>query len=158
MGQRYQRGTRPAGNDIADIVGADGHVEELPRYTPYPDGLGPKEHIRQNTIPVRDLGQSQSDVPMSPPSTPTRYSDSGVALNVGAARTASDDSGSSLKERWKEKSRRRVCLGLPLWVTLVIIAIVVLAAGIGGVIGGVVASRNEREPADAQAESTPYVS
>ncbi|KAK3349328.1 hypothetical protein B0T25DRAFT_569974 [Lasiosphaeria hispida] len=34
---RYQRRIGPEGEDIADIIGPDGHTEQLPPYTRYPD-------------------------------------------------------------------------------------------------------------------------
>ena len=39
----YPPQPNPADDVIGDIVGADGHTEQLPPYTRYPDGLPPKE-------------------------------------------------------------------------------------------------------------------
>jgi hypothetical protein len=151
LGQIYQQGSRSAGNDIADIVGADGHVEELPPYTRYPDNSVPKDSMPQLDIPLNGQPQNRPDIPMSPQSTPSLFSDNNIALNMAAARTAGSDSESSFKERWREKSRRRVLCGLPLWCLLALVAIMILVGAIGGVIGGVVANRRQSDAlADAQ--------
>jgi hypothetical protein len=82
---------------------------------------------------------------MSPQSTPSPFSDHDVVLNVAAARTAGSDSDGSFKERWREKSRRKVLCGLPLWWLLVLLAVIVFVGASGGVIGAVLASRQAKE-------------
>ncbi len=143
MGQAYQHRTRTAGNYIADIVGADGHIEELPPYTRYPDAGVAKESLAHIEIPVTGQGADRSDIPMSPQSTMERFSDNDVALNTAASRSAGSQSEKSLKDRWRETGRRRVLCGLPCWVLLVMIAAMILVGAIGGVIGGVVGTNKQ---------------
>ena len=150
MGQAYQQQTRTTGNDIADIVGADGHIEELPPYTRYPDAGVTKESMAHINVPVAEQGANRFDIPMSPQSTMERFSDNDVALNTAASRSAGSESEKSLKDRWKEKSRRRVLCGLPCWFLLLIIAAMILVGAIGGVIGGVVGT-NKQSSAQASA-------
>jgi hypothetical protein len=50
MSGRYQRRLGPDGEEVADIVGPDGHTEQLPPYTRYPD----EAYARK----VRDAEQS----------------------------------------------------------------------------------------------------
>jgi hypothetical protein len=155
MGQAYQRAARTADNDIADIVGADGHIEELPPYTRYPENFVPKA---APTL-VESDGHEQpgrTDVPLSPRSTTSRFSDSGVVLNVGAARTAGGDSNGSFKERWREKSKMPIFCGLPRWVVMVFLAIMVLA-GVLGAIGSVIASHRSRGTDTPQGENSASV-
>jgi hypothetical protein len=153
MGQAYQQRSRSAGNDIADIVGVDGHIEELPPYTRYPDNGVPKESTPQLDTSVNGQAHHGPDEPLSPQSTPSPFSDNNVAINVAAARTAGSDSDSSFKERWRKKSRRRVLCGLPLWFLLALIGIMILVGVAGGVIGGIVANRQQSDTlADAQPE------
>lgn len=153
MGQLYQQSSRSAGNDIADIVGVDGHVEELPPYTRYPEHGVPKDSPTQIDTAVNGSDQNGVDAPESPQSTPSPFSDSDVVLNVAAARTAGSDSNSSFKERWREKSRRKVLCGLPLWCLLLLIAVMLLVGGIGGVIGAILANKQAKETvANAQPE------
>jgi hypothetical protein len=150
LGQRYQQSSRSADNDIADIVGVDGHVEELPPYTRYPEHGVAKD---SPTAIVNESDQNGVDAPVSPQSPPSPFSDSNVVLNVAAARTAGSDSDSSFKERWKEKGRRKVLCGLPLWCLLLLIAVMLLVGGIGGVIGAVLANKQAKETvAHAQPE------
>lgn len=141
----YQQGSRSAGNDIADIVGADGHIEELPPYTRYPNNGVPKDSMSEVDIAVDGQTQDRPDAPLSPQST---NSDNNVAVNVAAARTAGGDCDSGFKERWREKSRKTVLCGLPLWCLLILLAVMILVGAIGGIIGGVVASRQQSDSVD----------
>ena len=153
MGQVYQQGSRSAGNDIADIVGADGHIEELPPYTRYPDNGVPKDSIQRLEIRINGQSQDRPSASISPQSTSSHLSDNGVVVNVAVAHATGSDSESSLKEGWREKSKRRVLCGLPLWCLLVLVAIMILVGAAGGVIGGLVANRRQSDTAaDAQAD------
>ena len=123
MAQNYP--TRPTGHDVADIVGVDGHVEELPPYTRYADATVPKpisEPVQIAVIPA----------PLSPIA---QQPVSAVDLNTGAAR---DVGQLDEKNDWKRRARRRVCAGLPLWIVVLALAVIVFAAALGGIIGGVV--------------------
>ncbi|KAF3761336.1 hypothetical protein M406DRAFT_357696, partial [Cryphonectria parasitica EP155] len=53
----YQRRLGPEGEDMADIIGPDGHTEELPPYTRYPDEYYTRK-IRDNDESQRDGGAS----------------------------------------------------------------------------------------------------
>ena len=143
MGQQYHQRTRRADNDVADLVGADGHVEQLPPYTRYPEGIAPKEPPTHIDMPVIGATVDRNVDAMSPQSATTQHDDGQAVWNVAAARTASSESDGSLKERWKEKGRRRVLCGLPLWLVLVLLAVMLLIGAIGGVIGGVVGRKKD---------------
>lgn len=158
MGQDYRTRVGPTG-DTADIIGPDGHTEQLPPYTRYPDDMPPKAGTQQSA--VVDVGENQTDspdtlgVPQSRLSSRTMFSDTAVELNTAAARTAGSDSSGSFKERWKERSKKRVCCGIPLWgfglVLFLLVGIV-----IGGALGGVVGSKKDSSSSTASpaAEST----
>jgi hypothetical protein len=140
MGQQYQRIAETRRDDIADIVGSDGHVEELPPYTRYADELAPKERpasLRGVTLPP----VVHQDVPMSPRSSRTRFSVTGVEMNSATSRDLGSDSSGSFKEKIKQKSKQRVCGGLPFWFIFVIVGVLLLGVVIGAIIGGVVGSR-----------------
>lgn len=170
LGQNYQRRLGPEGEEAADIIGPDGHTEQLPPYTRYPDGVAPKPTppTLTNTIvspPNPGFSQDTLQSTQSPLSaTRSNTSDaSGTRLNVAAAGAANqpDESG-SFKERWTEKGKRRMCKGkLPIWL-VVVIMIVLLFAGalLGGLIGRVIGRRRaeQNEQAAAQAlQTTAYV-
>jgi hypothetical protein len=156
MGQVYQQGSRSVGHDIADIVGADGHVEQLPPYSRYPVNGAPKDSAPPLNTAMNGHAQDRPDTPMLPQPTASPLSDRRVPLNVAAAQTAGSDSDSSFKERWKEKSKRRVLCGLPLWFLLALIAVMILVGATGGLIGGIVANRHQHDGiTNAQPESSP---
>ena len=151
LGQNYQRRLGPEGEEAADIIGPDGHTEQLPPYTRYPDGIPLKARSPDinNTAIVPAHPETSQDTLQStqPPLSATR-SDvseaSGTRLNVVAAESAapSDESG-SFKERWTEKGKRRMCRGrLPVWlVAMLVILLVFAGALLGGVIGRVIGRR-----------------
>ena len=123
MGSNYR--TRVADAEIGDIIGSDGHVEELPPYTRY----------AENALPKITSANTSAELAQPPVSPISNHSDSGVELNTGAAREAEVIDEKSV---WKARARRRICLGLPCWVLALVIIVVMLAAALGGVIGGVV--------------------
>jgi hypothetical protein len=143
MGQEYQRSAQTQ-DDIADIVGSDGHIEELPPYTRYADELGPKESpssVRAAMVPA--------DIPREAPllhQTPhTQYAGDDVELNTAVSRNTDSDSSGSFKEKVKQRSRQKICCGLPFWFVVIIIAVLLFGVIIGAAIGGVVGSKNGAE-------------
>lgn len=166
LGQNYQRRLGPEGEEAADIIGPDGHTEQLPPYTRYPDGIAPKPTppAMNNTVVVPANPEMSPDTLQSTqsPLSVTRSNASeasGTRLNIAAAGAAnqSDESG-SFKERWTEKSKRRMCNGkLPIWLVVVIVIVLVFAGALlGGVIGRVIGRRRaeENQLASAQALQT----
>ena len=139
MGQIYA-GTRATGHDLGDIVGSDGHVEQLPPYTRYADNTIAKSASDPVPAPV-----AVTDSPHSPAS---QSSDSDVNLNPVAAPDAGGRA-TEYNEKSKSKSRlrRKVCWGISLCVWLLVVAIIVLAATLGGVIGGVIGNNRASDAA-----------
>ena len=158
MGQQYQGVPQARRDDIADIVGSDGHIEELPPYTQYADEVAPKAtlpNVRAASVPP----DTPREVVVSPQPLTTRYPGNDVELNATASRSTDSDSSGSFKEKVKRKSKQKVCCGLPFWFLLVIIGVLILGVTIGAAIGGVVASKEGAEShvsADAY-QSTSYV-
>lgn len=151
MGQQYQMGAQTRRDDIADIVGSDGHIEELPPYSRYADDMAPKERpqsMHSVTVPTLVAGE----VATSPEISRTQFLDDGAELNSPGSRTTESDSSGSFKEKIKRKSRQRVCGGLPFWFIFVIIGVLVLGVILGAIIGGVV-GRKKGVVSSAGAES-----
>ena len=123
--------------DVGDIVGVDGHVEELPPYSRYAESTSPKIGT---TAPPSFTQEAVS--PLS------QESDSSVTLNEQSAAPAGiiDE-----KRGWKAKAHRKVFLGVPCWALLVVIVVVVLAATIGGVIGTLVGQDQSSDAGSASA-------
>lgn len=170
LGQNYQRRLGPEGEEAADIIGPDGHTEQLPPYTRYPDGVAPKTTppATTNTVispPNPGMSQDTLQSTQSPLSaTRSNMSEaSGTRFNVAAADAANQSDGSgSFKERWTEKSKRRMCKGkLPIWLVVVIMIVLIFAGALlGGVIGRVIGRRRTQQSGQAPAqalETTGYV-
>jgi hypothetical protein len=139
-GMAQQRSAPRRRDDIADIVGSDGHIEELPPYTRYANEVAPKE--RRPSLDVAPaIAAAPSEVSRSPETSRTQFSETGVELNTGASRNAESDSSGSFKEKFKERSRRRICCGLPFWFMFVILGVLLFGVILGAIIGGVVGSR-----------------
>ena len=137
MSREYQQGPVPSGNELGDIVGRDGHIEQLPPYSRYADNVIAKgdmariESQRTNTT-------EESAPPLVIPTAEASASDVELTA-VGPQRSLEEV---ARKEGLKEKKGRRACCGLPLWTLLVVFATIVLAAILGGVIGGVVGNQH----------------
>lgn len=164
LGQSYQRVRGPDGEE-QDIVGMDGHAEQLPPYTRYPED-GPKMpilavpgelHSRQpvaGSDPGMPLMHQHIPPPIPPPQAPqsmtdqsslNRHSiqDRGVDSHASLPlmeRVASESTGFSEKswkeKTWKEKRKTKVC-GIPvLWLVMAACFAGFVGAITGGIIGG----------------------
>jgi hypothetical protein len=142
MGQNYQ-GNQAAGQDLGDIVGSDGHIEQLPPYTRYADNTIAKAASDDVPAPV-----VATNIPPSPISLTSQTSDSDVQVNTAAAREAGEPTSEyNEKSKMRRRLSRKVCWGISLCVWLLVVAVIVLAATLGGVIGGVIG--NDRASDDA---------
>ena len=142
----YQRRLGPDGEEAGGIIGPDGHSEELPPYTKYPDEAFARK-IRPSvtlTVPpavaiasgAGGIGlatrnpefASQEDLD-SPHSRGSIMSDSsGHNVNTAAADVAAGTEKPSLKN-WQKAARRKVCGIVPVW-AFGIIAITFIFFGI----------------------------
>ncbi|KAJ9151237.1 Glucan 4-alpha-glucosidase-like protein [Pleurostoma richardsiae] len=151
---QYQRRIGPDGEDVADIIGPDGHTEQLPPYTRYPDeayALKVREMEQPTVTPVAaspipgagGIGlatrnpefESTDDLatPRSRYSTRSFASDASQhEINVAAA----GDSEKAPEKKWKERAKRRAFGIVPYWaLCLVVFAILIMGIVLGGVIG-----------------------
>lgn len=132
-------------NEVGDIVGPDGHTEQLPPYSRYPDGLPPKEDV--SPPPVEELSNTVSPVEAQTNVPPESEVSSRTLLAENAGRNSQepnstpDDPSGGFKEKLAQKSKRKVCCGLPVWVFLLLAAVLIIGAAIGGVIGGLLGSQ-----------------
>ena len=180
--QTYQRRMGPDGEDADDLIGPDGHTEQLPPYTKYPNDLPPKERIpEQAASPVqRTLQDSQETLNNSP----AGYAeDQSLVFHPGNTRTGAEhaplshnliepgsstqlnsppsgikspiDEGGTFKEVIATRSKRKICGMLPLWLFVVII-VVILVVAIGATIGGILRHEHmEHELAAARSSQIP---
>lgn len=145
-----QPALRSTGTDIADIVGPDGHAEQLPPYSRYPDGGAAKAvaagiETATEPIVVQDdftEPERRQQLPISETSSRTLVPEESGAGSVRSSTAATPATGlMAFEEKLQRKGKQRVCCGLPVW-TLVLVGVVVLIlACIGGAIGGVLGAR-----------------
>ncbi|KAJ9610589.1 hypothetical protein H2200_005366 [Cladophialophora chaetospira] len=153
LGRPLQRASRSPGNEVGDIVGTDGHIEQLPPYSRYADNV-----IAKGDMARIDPQRSVTEESTTPTATSTapiaEASGSDVELTAMGSRSAEDEV--ARKEGMSEKRRRRTFCGLPLWTVLIVVAIVVMAAVTGGVVGGVVGNQHGKH-AEAGATTTVWL-
>ncbi|KAH8423844.1 uncharacterized protein LDX57_001601 [Aspergillus melleus] len=151
--QAYQRPPNRADDDVGDLIGPDGHTEQLPPYSRYPENAVPKVE-EQPPQPV-------TDAPTAPPPEAPRSEPAAIPIaEVAAAGMVAGNQASpvpvqhpeppeeppatgimAFEEKLKTKGKKKACCGLPVW-TLVLVGVVMLVGGcIGGVIGGVLGAK-----------------
>ena len=174
LGQQYRRRLGPDGEDADDIVGPDGHTEQLPPYTRYPDHVSRKGQISRPTSRPASIMEEQQALAPNDNSASANEADTernGPQENVPLSPIPehANESGSIReKGKWSARSKRKLCHGkLPVWAICTLVFIVVLlAALLGGVIGRFVGHRSGKhnktdhgQPPDAavSASYTPYV-
>lgn len=142
MGDGYHASTRPAGNDTGDIVGSDGHVEELPPYSRYADNVIAKGDMARINAPASgEVAAPDAELPLSPASEPA-LGESDVQLNTAAAREAQEEVGR--RERWRKRTKGKQYCALPLWMILLLTAAVICSTILGGVVGGLIGNRKAK--------------
>ncbi|SLM34867.1 hypothetical protein LPUS_03831 [Lasallia pustulata] len=158
LGQDYRRRFGPEGEEADDIIGPDGHTEQLPPYTRYPDAFLPKRNRSgaaaagttletQPETSQTTLTNSQSGLS----TTPTVTFDDGRPPLISPVQA---DGSGNFKERWSEKSKKRFCNGkVPMWVLVVIVAIFLVL--LGGILGGMLDHRHGGHKEDDQVPPAP---
>ncbi|KAE8453754.1 hypothetical protein EG329_009265 [Mollisiaceae sp. DMI_Dod_QoI] len=152
LNNNYQRRLGPEGEEIADIIGPDGHTEQLPPYTQYPDETIARKARPNVQVPLPGAGgiglatrnpefESQEDLntPQSRHSTRSIMSDSNHQVNMAAANISEKP---PLK-KWQLVARRKVCMVVPIW-AIVLAAIVFILFAI--ILGTVLAILKPKHP------------
>lgn len=165
-----------ADGEEQDIIGSDGHAEQLPPYSRYPD------HTSGKTLafgPMPQTGEAadshdQLMPPVEPAEEPIGEADTQVAQpREPSPSPPNDDDGSttlamsektrshrSWKEKnWKERSKTRVCCGVvPLWSIMLSAIVVSLIIIILAVFLGAIDRQEDRryKKADADIEPAHY--
>ncbi len=178
--QNYQGRFVPDPEGAADIIGPDGHTEQLPAYTRYANDIPPKVINPAPGIPFTDpsnpLGESRDTLNTftsddADPRTPG-VEDSSTQLGTApapeanaftahvppssSADTTSSSAGGHFKERVREKGKQKVCFGkLPMWVCMAFLLI--CACLIGAIIGGVLGRAKAASEATSLRHTKAYV-
>ncbi|EXJ87818.1 hypothetical protein A1O1_04745 [Capronia coronata CBS 617.96] len=151
--QAFHPGTSSPGNDMGDIVGTDGHIEQLPPYSRYADNVVAKGDMAR--IDTHTTNSLPTESPLEPPVQPSASSASDVELTAARSEPPTVETEVARKEGLSEnRRRRRTCCGMPLWTVITIVAVIVLAAVLGGVIGGVVGTRKGAHQASSSSATT----
>ena len=140
----FHRQLGPDGEE-QDIIGPDGHTEQLPPYSKYPNenekayaamaavpNSPTPSHESQNTLvpsPERQLSNNERP--------PSETADSGTTV------AASEKSWKD--KNWKERRKTRVCGVFPCWLVMVALGcLTFIGVVLGGVIGGFLAKEKEK--------------
>lgn len=193
----YQRPPGRADDDVGDLIGPDGHTEQLPPYSRYPDGGGPKvvedgyesvsdpgvprealpNETQQGTQPMVNV--SSGALALAPEQQQQQQQQQGTSLRdsgsgIGSGNESGNDIGRNdspptaaavatgaggggapvtgvmaFEEKLKSKGKKTACCGLPVWTLVLVIAVMVVAASIGGAIGGVLGARKAADDENA---------
>ena len=156
LGQQYRRRLGPEGEDADDIIGPDGHTEQLPPYTRFANNVPPKVQreeatdgiaishyepsVSQETLAITQSRDSVARDPFT--------DDSAVQLNPPAEDSAGEaDASGAAKEKWAAKGKKRTCGGrIPVWaIVLIALLLIILGAVLGGVITRMVVNQKRKE-------------
>ncbi|KAI9805597.1 MAG: hypothetical protein M1825_000848 [Sarcosagium campestre] len=171
LGQRYERRLGPEGEEAADIIGPDGHTEQLPPYTRYPDqiplkasnpagataaAVGANAAAAGAAASAGEASNSQESInsPDSRLSTRSMMSESSRArLNNNPVAPQSTSTQIVTEKTTREKAKKRICGGkVPVWVVvLVVIFFLICIILLGGIIGGMNAHRKKEEAVEESA-------
>ncbi|KAE8145042.1 hypothetical protein BDV25DRAFT_145031 [Aspergillus avenaceus] len=164
--QAYQRPPNRADDDVGDLIGPDGHTEQLPPYSRYPDPPAvPK--VEGTFDPVPDAGgvalhdttpNERQEPPVSEVSSRTVVADPPPNREENYEPEPAAATGvMAFEEKLKSKGKKKACCGLPVW-TLVLIGVVMLVgACIGGVIGGVLGAKKAAASEESHKPKGPEV-
>lgn len=124
----YQRRLGPDGEEIADIIGPDGHTEQLPPYTQYPDEAFARKARANVPLPVLapvpgagGIGlatrnpefESQENL-----NSPSRQSTRSILSDQSSHHVNMAALGASEKpelKKWQQFARKKACGIVPVW-------------------------------------------
>lgn len=155
LNNEYQRRIGPEGEEAADIIGPDGHTEQLPPYTQYPDEALARKALAAS-IPVAALGTGagglglatrnpeydspRDEAAQSPLSPNDRASvvsrGSGISQQTQSAMSAAAPITEKEElKHWQIVAKRKVCGIIPIWgFGLMAVTILVMVAILAGVL------------------------
>lgn len=154
QGHTYLRRLGPEGEDADDMIGPLGHTEPLPPYTRYANDLPPKEGMPHDidTTPSPSNPPQHSEETIAPAQSDESTErglvspESPMLVDPHATpRSEAQGNGGHFKEKITERGKRRVCgTRVPLWLLLVVVALLAAAIIMGGVLGD--RARNQGPP------------
>ncbi|KAK4956854.1 hypothetical protein LTR10_006382 [Elasticomyces elasticus] len=181
LGRSYQRRVGPDGEE-QDMIGEDGHAEQLPPYTRYPEdgpekmpllGVPAPPTALHSRAPVAGTDPTMALMhdPIRPAQTPQPQSMTDASTLRGSrpaslaniesmnSRSAQNSllSNKSWNEKsWKEKRKTKVC-GIPFWWLILGVCVAsFITAVLAGVIGGFLAHEKQNTQKALDAASTRF--
>lgn len=149
-----------ADDEEQDIIGPDGHMEQLPPYSRFPDSNNPK--IEAGTLPLGEgAAFSSGPAPRSDSHSPAVEENLTQSLSSGAA-IPTNNSHEYDEKSWSDRSGRerfryKLWGVLPLWLVVLGVTVIAIVAIIcGSVIGGFI--KHHHPPPPPSSESAMYVS
>lgn len=154
-GNQYQRRFGPDGEEAADIIGPDGHTEQLPPYTQYPDESFARK-LRPVVLPdITGAGgiglatrnpefASQEDLRAPLSTAPSRHSTGSAMSGASAAPVAgatTDVSEKRPEKKWKMMAKQRICGVIPVWALCLAVSVIVIITLLLGIVLGVLMAR-----------------
>lgn len=143
-GDGFHRQVGPDGEE-QDIVGPDGHTEQLPPYSRYPEeGAAKVAAVPTVSQPVSPRSVESS----TPPQLPSANASRALILDPGSSEASEEISEKSWKEKtWTERRRARVCGGrLPCWMLVFIVVSSIIIAGlVAGLVGGLLSAERKNQ-------------
>lgn len=158
LNNNYQRRLGPDGEEVADIIGPDGHTEQLPPYTKYPDEAFARK-ARSATPPVlaalpgaggiglatRDPEFSSLEDLHAPPSRRSTRStmsnstgQSSPSANAAPEPFSQPESEKVQEKKWQRIARKKLCGIVPIWsIVLVVITFIIFTIIVFGVLGAI---------------------
>lgn len=151
--------TRGPEDEEQDIIGVDGHSEQLPPYSEYPEDGVPKTIVLPGQVVTPPSG-TQLHLPLmqqqqrQPESMSDQTAAHGLAEMQQVDSVDSDTTSSANKswheKSWKEKRKTRFC-GVPFWwILLSLCVLAFIAIVLGAAIGGIFASARKQAEKAAQ--------
>ncbi|KAI1387443.1 uncharacterized protein F4822DRAFT_406493 [Hypoxylon trugodes] len=181
----YQRRIGPDGEDVADLIGPDGHTEQLPPYTRYPEETYNRKALGIETpqpAPVQpmlaipgaggigvatrnpefasteDLGNLNS--PQSRQSVRSFTSDGSQRELTAATRPDKEEvtDEKRLSKDWQTTAKRRVWGIIPCWAIILASIVLVLMGVILGAVIGTLANPHVKKPQPPDRPPSPVIS
>ncbi|KAL3710742.1 hypothetical protein TMatcc_004538 [Talaromyces marneffei ATCC 18224] len=158
------QGTTTRADDVGDIIGPDGHLEQLPPYSRYPDGVIRPTMDRGPASIASDMRGRFERYQDEPNNRPDSSSGSGALVNVDSSEplrsptSSSERSSTPVAPVPEEKPRRKgqqKCCGAPIGLVVMLSMAMVICVLLGGVIGGVLGERAATHRAQLAAAERP---
>lgn len=157
--QAYEVPPNRADDDVGDLVGPDGHTEQLPPYTRYPDGVIPKvegsfEAATNAGVISEDSPPSTQEAPPSPEEAPRAVVPELPPQGPPEPPEEAPTGVMAFEEKLKTKGKKKACCGLPVWTLVLVCVVILVVACIGGIIGGVLGARKAASEEQKQHQQT----